>query len=72
MGSFEDALRRLSRLDAQAEASAPASAPASLAPAVLQGAAFTKGDRARDLVTGEEVTVEHSRFVHAVFPTPSR
>jgi hypothetical protein len=70
MGNFEEALRRLSRLDAEAESRKPAPGRDPLSPAVLQGATYYPGDVVRDVVTGEEVQVVDSRFVHATFTAP--
>lgn len=72
MGSFEDALRRLSRLDVEAEARARSRPKASLTPAALQAPTFRAGDTVRDAVTGEEAQVVDTRFILAAFEAPER
>ncbi len=70
MGSFEEGLRRLAILGAQAAERAPAPSPSPLDPRVLRGQVYRGGERVRDLVTGQEGVVEHSSFVHATFAAP--
>ena len=63
---FETGLEVLARARARAAEDLVALTGRETSPARVQGCRFVPGDRARDLVTGQEVEVVASRFARRV------
>ena len=70
MDNFDSALHRIAVLEAHAAQRAPADVAAVLDPVRLRGQVYRGGELVRDLVTGQEGTVEHSSFAHGPVTAP--